>query len=145
VSAERKEIVTVPLLTLLGFAAWTLVVLATTIGAHRWRLILTKQALINGFPADASNGPDWYRRAARAHLNCIESLPVYGAIVLVVTLAGRQGPLLDALSLAVLAARVGQTSVHVSFVQTERAVACRFALFSVQLAAMLWMAVLALG
>jgi uncharacterized MAPEG superfamily protein len=138
-------LVTVPLLTLLGFATWTLVVLAGTIGVHRWTLILTKRARINGFPAEASNGPDWYRRATRAHLNCVESLPVYCAIVLVATLAGRHGPLLDALSLAVLAARVGQTSVHVWFVQTERAVTYRFSLFTVQLLAMLWMAVLALG
>jgi len=136
---------TVPLLTLLGFATWTLIVLAATVGVHRWRLILTKRARINGFPADASNGPDWYQRATRAHLNCIENLPVYGAIVLVATLAGRHGPLLDALSIAVLAARICQTSVHVLFVQTERAVTYRFSLFTVQLLAMLWMIVLALG
>jgi uncharacterized MAPEG superfamily protein len=136
---------TLPLLTLLGFATWTLVVLATTIGVHRWRLILTKRARINAFPADASNGPDWYQRATRAHLNCVENLPVYGAIVLVATLAGRHGLLLDTLSIAVLCARVCQTSIHVAFVQTERAVSFRFSFFTVQLLAMLWMAVLAVA
>ena len=136
---------TLPLLTLLGFALWTLVVLAATVGVHRWKLILTRRARINGFPADASNGPDWYQRATRAHLNCIENLPVYGAIVLVLTMVGRHGPLLDALSVAVLSARICQTSVHVLFVQTERAVTYRFSLFTVQLLAMLWMIVLALG
>ncbi len=133
---------TLPLLSLLGFAVWTLLVLAATVGVHRWRLILTKRARINAFPADASNGPDWYQRATRAHLNCVENLPVYAAIVLVATFTGRHGWLLDALSIAVLGARVVQTSVHVAFVQTERVVSWRFSLFTVQLVAMLWMAML---
>jgi len=130
---------TIPLLTLLGFATWTLLLLAATVGFHRWRLILTQRAPINGFPPDAPVGPGWYQRATRAHLNCIENLPVYGAIVLTATLTGHREPLLDALSIAVLAARVGQTLVHVSFVQTERAVTYRFSLFTVQLLAMLVM------
>jgi uncharacterized MAPEG superfamily protein len=133
---------TLPLLSLLGFAVWTLLVLTATVGVHRWGLILTKRARINAFPADAQNGPDWYQRATRAHLNCIENLPVYGVIVLVATFAGRGGWLLDALSIAVLCARICQTSVHLVFVQSERAVTWRFSLFSVQLVAMLWMAVL---
>lgn len=133
---------TLPLLTLLGFATWTLLLLAATVGVHRWRLILTKRAPINGFPPHAPDGPGWYQRATRAHLNCIENLPVYAAIVLVATLSGHQGPLLDALSVAVLCARICQTLVHVSFVQTERAVTYRFSLFTVQLLAMLWMVVL---
>jgi len=130
---------TLPLLTLLGFAAWTLAVLAATVGVHRWRLILTKRAAINAFPADAPTGPDWYQRATRAHMNCVENLPVYGATVLVITLTGHHGWLIDALSVAVLGARICQTSVHVAFVQTERAVTYRFSLFTVQLVAMLWM------
>jgi uncharacterized MAPEG superfamily protein len=133
---------TLPLLTLLGFATWTLLLLVTTVGVHRWRLILTKRAPINAFPPDASNGPDWYQRATRAHLNCIENLPVYTAIVVVATLTGHHGGLLDGLSVAVLGARIGQTLVHVAFAPTGRAVSCRFALFSVQFLAMLWMVVL---
>ena len=136
---------TLPLLSLLGFATWTLVVLAATVGVHRWSLILTRRARINAFPPDAAAGPGWYQRATRAHLNCIENLPVFGAIVVVATLVGRHGRLLDVLSVAVLCARVCQTLIHVSFVQTERAVSFRFSFFTVQLVAMLWMAVLAVG
>ena len=136
---------TLPLLTLLCFAAWTLVVLAATVGVHRWTLILTKRARINAFPPDAPTGPDWYQRATRAHMNCVENLPVYGALVLVATLAGRHGWVLDALSVAVLCARVCQTLVHVVFVQTERAVSFRFSLYTVQLVAMLCMVVLTVG
>lgn len=128
-----------PLLMLLGFALWTLVVLMATIGVHRWWLILRGRAAIHTFPADAPAGPDWYRRATRAHLNCIENLPVFGAIVGVASFAGITGWLFDALSLAVLAARICQTSVHVGFVQTARAVSVRFTFYSVQLVSMLVM------
>jgi uncharacterized MAPEG superfamily protein len=134
---------TVPLLSLLGFALWTLLVLIATIGVHRWWRILFERAAINAFPPDAPAGPNWYQRATRAHLNCIENLPVYGAIVVVLTFAGVHGRVLDALSVAVLGARICQSTVHIAFVQTERAVSVRFTFFSIQLGAMLWMAALA--
>jgi uncharacterized MAPEG superfamily protein len=137
--------VTIPLLTLLGFAAWTLLLLAATVGVHRWSLILTRRAAIDGFPAHAPEGPGWYQRGTRAHLNCIENLPVYAAIVLTATILGRHGPLLDSLSIAVLAARICQTSIHVCFAQTARAVSYRFSFFTVQLLAMLWMIALTIG
>ena len=41
----------------------------------------------------------------------------------------------------VLAARLCQTMVHVSFVQTARAVSFRFGFFTVQLLSMLWLVV----
>lgn len=132
----------IPMLSLLGFATWTLLLLAATVGFHRWRLILTRRAAISSFPAHAPEGPGWYQRATRAHLNCIENLPVYGAIVMIITFTGMHSQLLDALAIAVLVARVCQTLVHVSFVQGDRAVSFRFSLFTVQLLAMLWMIVL---
>lgn len=133
---------TLPLLTLVGFSTWTLLLLAATVGVHRWSLILTKRAAVNGFPPDAPVGPAYYQRATRAHLNCIENLPVYGAIVVAITLTGRRGLELDVLSVAVLAARVCQTLTHVLFVQTERAVTFRFSFYTVQVVAMLWMTAL---
>lgn len=136
---------TVPLLSLLGFASWALLVLAATVGVHRWSLILTRRAAVDSFPAHAPEGPGWYQRATRAHLNIIENLPVYGAIVFVITHLGLHSSLLDGLSLAVLVARMGQTLVHVCFVQSERVVSVRFSLFTVQLVAMLWMVALIVG
>ena len=133
---------TLPLFTLLGFAVWTLGLLVATVGVHRWWQILAKRAPVNGFPADAPTGPGWYQRATRAHLNCVENLPVYGAIVVVVSFTGQTGWLLDTLSVAVLGARICQTLIHVVFVQTARTVSFRFTFFTVQLVSMLWMAVL---
>ena len=83
-------------LTLLGFALWTLAVLALTVGVHRWSRILTGRGAIHQFPADAPEGPDWYKRATRAHANCVENLPVYTAIVVAASAAGAEGGALDA-------------------------------------------------
>ena len=131
----------IPLLSLLGFALWTLLVLMFTVGIHRWSLILARRAAIASFSADASTGPDWYKRGTRAHANCIENLPVYAAIVFTATFVGVSGPWFDLLAVAVLVARIVQTSVHVGFVQTDRAVSVRFSFYSVQLVAMLVMLV----
>ncbi len=129
-------------LTLLGFALWTLAVLALTVGVHRWSRILTGRGAIHQFPADAPEGPDWYKRATRAHANCVENLPVYTAIVVAASAAGADGPAMDVLGVVLLCARVGQTVTHVGFVQTARAVSVRFTLFSVQLVAMVAMIVI---
>ncbi len=131
-------------LTLLGFAVWTLGVLAFTVGIHRWSRILTGKAAIHEFPAHAPAGPDWYRRATRAHLNCVENLPVYGAIVVTATSIGAAGRALDALAVTVLAARIVQTVVHIAFTESRRSVSVRFSFFSIQLVAMGAMAVVLL-
>lgn len=72
---------TVPVWMLLGFATWTVLLLLFTIGIYRWSRILSGRVPIRQFPADAVGGEEWYRRATRAHANCIENLPVFGAIV----------------------------------------------------------------
>jgi uncharacterized MAPEG superfamily protein len=127
---------TTPLWVLLAFAGWTLVLLFGTVGVYRWSRILTGRAGINEFPADAPQGSAFYRRAMRAHVNCVENLPVYGAIVLCAIVAGVQSGTLDALALVVIAARVAQSLVHVGFVETRLAVSVRFALFFVQIVCM---------
>jgi len=127
----------VALATLLGFAGWTLATLAFTVGVYRLQRIFSGRATMAEWRADVEQGSEWYRRAMRAHLNCVENLPVYGAIVLTGAFVGVP-PMAayDALALTFLAARVGQTLVHVGAPPTERAAAVRFSLFAVQLACM---------
>jgi uncharacterized MAPEG superfamily protein len=124
---------TVPIWMLLGFAAWTILLLASTIGVYRWGLIFAGRASINGFRADQPEGADWYKRAMRAHANCIENLPVFGAIVLALHASGTSGSVVDVASIGVLAARVMQSLVHVCLVQTSAVVAVRFSFLLVQL------------
>jgi len=122
----------IPELSLMLFALWTLGVLTVTIGWYRWSRILLGQAAIHQFRSDDVQGEDWYRRAMRAHANCIENLPVFGAIVLVLSQHQIDSPLIDALSLAVPAARVVQSLMHICFVESKRTVSIRFTFFSVQ-------------
>jgi hypothetical protein len=130
----------IPLWTLLAFAVWTLVVLMAGIGVRRWSLILTGRAQLTDFPADQPHGSTAYRRAVRAHANCVENLPVYGAVVLTAFAAQANAPIMDTLALVFIAARAGQTLVHVLLVETNTTVLIRFAFFCTQIVAMLWMA-----
>ena len=129
----------IPLWVLLGFAFWTLAVLFGTVGIYRWSRILTGRAAISAFPPDQPHGSDWYRRAMRAHANCIENLPVYGAIMLVLVVTGHGGPAFDVPAVILLAARVGQTVTHIAFEQTDRVVACVFGFYFIQALCMFWM------
>jgi uncharacterized MAPEG superfamily protein len=127
---------TTPVWVLLGFAGWTLLVLLLSVGVYRWSRILTGRQKIAEFPADAAGGADWYKRATRAHANCIESLPVYGAIVLAARAAQLDDPLLDVLACVLLAARLVQSTVHISFVQSNAVVSVRFSFFMLQFVGM---------
>lgn len=124
---------TLPVWMLLGFAAWTVLLLLATIGVYRWSRILTGRVPIRDFRSDRVEGADWYRRSMRAHANCIENLPVFAAIVLALYLSGVGGAIVDWLSIGILAARVMQSLIHVSVVETNAAVAVRFVFFLVQL------------
>jgi uncharacterized MAPEG superfamily protein len=131
--------VTIPLWALLGFATWTILLLFATVGVYRWSRILTGRVPIRDFRADQIEGADWYRRAMRAHANCIENLPVFGAIVLALYVSGVGGPTVNVLSMAILAARVAQSLVHVCLEQTNAVASVRFAFFFTQIAGFLWL------
>jgi uncharacterized MAPEG superfamily protein len=128
----------VPVLVLLGFAAWTLLTLCASIGVFRWSRILTGRASMAEWRTDLPQGSDlyqramraqssdWYQRATRAHMNCVENLPVYAAIVVALMATGLQSLTIDRLALTILAARVFQTLTHIFFPPTNAATrACR--------------------
>jgi uncharacterized MAPEG superfamily protein len=113
-TTDGGNAVTIPMWVLLAFAAWTLCVLCATIGVYRWSRIFAGRATIREWRADAAQGAQWYQRAMRAHMNCVENLPVYGAVALAAFVAGVSGPATDVLALAFLAARMLQSIVHVA-------------------------------
>lgn len=133
---------TVPVWVLLAFAGWTLLTLMSTIGVYRWSRILGGRAAISDWDPTVPQGSDWYRRAMRAHMNCVENLPVYGAIVVAIMASGAAGPVLDDLAVALMVARVCQTVVHVAAEPTDLVGAIRFGFFAVQLACMTAMGVI---
>jgi len=128
---------TVPIWMLLGFAAWTVLLLLSTVGVYRWSRILTGRVPISDFRANQIEGEDWYRRSMRAHANCIENLPVFVAIVLALYVSGVGGLTVNYLSISVLVARIIQSLIHVCLVQTNTVVAVRFTFFFVQIASFL--------
>jgi uncharacterized MAPEG superfamily protein len=132
---------TIPVLVLLGFAGWTLLILLLSVGVYRWSRILAGRQRIAEFPADATGGADWYKRATRAHANCIENLPVYGAIVLAASCVHLDEPLLDALACTLLVARVIQSLVHIAFEQSDAVVSVRFSFYFVQFICMVAMGI----
>jgi len=131
---------TLPQWMLLVFASWTIGVLIFPIGVYRWNLILRGTRGIHSFRADASEGADWYRRAMRAHANCVENLPVFGALVALASVTGTASTPLDVLACVVIAARFGQTITHVGFRETALSGSVRFGFFAAQLCSMIVMA-----
>lgn len=126
-----------PLQALLGFAAWTLLLVA---GVFLYRgLRFATGTPINHWPRGAkpANDAPLVKRLEDAHANCLENLPVFAVIVLAAAALGR----LDAIApLApwVLYARVGQSLAHLSGVGRLQ-VFVRASFWSVQLALFFWM------
>jgi len=129
----------IPVWVLLGFALWTLLLLFTTVGVYRWSRILTGRAAVSARRADEPQGGERYRRAMRAHMNCVENLPVYGAIVVAMLAARVASPVLDALAITILVARICQSAVHLLFEQTNVVASIRFAFYFLQAVSMLAM------
>ena len=132
---------TIPVWVLLLFAGWTLATLLGTVGLYRWSRILTGRAALSDFRADEQQGSDWYRRAMRAHANCVENLPVYTAIVVAIVVSGVRSSTVDTLAVVLLVARVLQTVTHVAVEQTDAVVGVRFTFFFVQIVCMAGMGI----
>jgi uncharacterized MAPEG superfamily protein len=114
---------------LVGFAAWTLA-LASMIGLLRASAVLAGKRAPNQFDPGGADLSEFSRRLCRAHANCYENLPIFGALIAVALITGRHGAT-DGLAMWFLAARIGQSVVHL--VSTSNpAVNVRFALFLAQ-------------
>ena len=60
----------IPVLVLLGFAAWTLIILSVGVGGYRWTLILSGHASVAGWRAELATG----RRLVSARHACAHEL-----------------------------------------------------------------------
>jgi len=127
-------------ISLVGFAAWTLVLLGA-LAVHRVTLTLQGRPA-NSFAPDGSDDTPAGRRLVRAHANCIENLPIFGALVLAALVSGHAG-VTDPLAPWALLARVGQSTTHLVSTSVN-AVTVRFVFFLVQVLIQAWW-VLALG
>lgn len=103
---------TTPLLCLVLFAAWT-VLLVLGVVSFRSFVVLGGEKGPNDFPSGEPHGPAAYRRLCRAHANAVENLVVFAALVLVAHLVGVRGPVVDLLCMIVVGARVLQSLLHI--------------------------------
>ncbi len=116
---------------LIGLCAWTLCLLILMEGM-RARLVITGKIAGNTFRPDNTNLSPFMQRLARAHANCVESLPVFGALLLAAIVTGRTA-LTDPLALWLLVARIVQSCFHLASL-SNGAVNARFAAFAFQVA-----------
>lgn len=130
----------IPLLCLFGFILWT-VALLLLIGAARVSQTLAGKARPSDFTPGIPHGGDRYWRLNRAHLNCLENLPLFSAVVLTGAVIGADAPWLDRFAELYLLARIGQSVTHISS-GSDRAIQIRFAFFGVQLACLIGMIII---
>ena len=127
-----------PLTALILFAVWSLL-LVSTIGIWRVSQLLTGRVPKGGFTPGAPHGGDAYWRMNRAHMNSVENLPVFGALVLSGVALQVQDALFLMLPTVVIAARVAQSLVHIAS-GTQFAILIRFSFYLVQVLCMFAMA-----
>ncbi len=115
---------------LTGFIGWSLLLLFL-MEALRTGLVLRGAVPSNEFRPDNSNLSPFMQRLGRAHANCLEGLPVFGGLLLVAIATGRTS-VTDGLAPWFLAARLFQSSVHLSST-SALAVNARFFAFLIQM------------
>lgn len=130
-------------LALTGFIAWTLFLLVLMEGI-RSKLVLTKARAANSFTPDNAGLSPFMQRLARAHANCLESLPIFGGLMLVALATGRTA-VTDPFAFVLLGARIFQSVIHLTSLSSA-AVTLRFSAFAVQMViAVFWSGMLLLG
>jgi uncharacterized MAPEG superfamily protein len=114
------------------FAAWTLALMLTYV-FYRTGLVAAGRkradSWTRGRPTD---DPGFIVRAQHAHMNCVENLPVFAAIVLAAHALGRPA-VADHVAPYVLGSRLAQSAVHLIGVN-HGLVFVRGGLFTIQVA-----------
>lgn len=124
------------MMALIGFTAWALLLVVLVVG---WRVV----EVLRGKPANswtrgaAAEQPSFIKRVEHAHLNTLENLPIFAAIVLAAQALG-QSANVDAVAAWILYARLAQSITHLIGV-SHWLVLIRATFFSVQLALFAWL------
>ena len=111
---------------LVGLALWSVAMTFVLVGAR-----VSSGKELNSFKADGNDLGAFGLRVTRAHANCLENLALPAAIILIAMVQG-QTAITDGLALVFLASRIGQSLVHMLFIQSVPIVVVRATLFVVQ-------------
>ena len=98
---------------LVGFAGWTLVVGLIMVGNRFANSFGGSKIALNQFSPDGEDLPGFGRRVTRAHLNCLETLPVFAALVAAAGLSDQMA-IMEGTVMFVLYARLCQSVVHMT-------------------------------
>lgn len=120
------------LYALSGFAGWTLLLTFALVNMRMYHAFFSADKIaLNKFAPDGADVQGFGQRLTRAHLNCIEMLPAFAALVIVAALSS-QLAIMEATVMYVLYARIAQSVVHM--ISTSMvAVLIRATLWTVQL------------
>lgn len=123
---------------LVWFTAWTLLLVVIVL-LYRTSLVFTGKSPANAWPRGSANSgdPGFVVRAGHAHQNCLETLPVFGAIVAAAYFMQKM-PVVDGLSVWVVYARLAQSVTHLIGV-SHWLVMLRATFFTVQLLLFIYM------
>jgi len=127
---------------LVGFAGW-FALLSVLLGLYRLRFVVGQQKAVNSFATDGQDLDPLGHRLTRARNNCYETLPVFAALALGASIAGRLD-VTDPLAMWVLYARIAQSLTHIASTSVA-AVQVRGTLFFIQILIYLWWAIRLLG
>jgi len=130
------------IVALVFYALWA-IALVLMIAVDRLLLIFRGQVKNNEFLSGVPHGNEAYWRINRAHLNTVENLPIFAAIVLAAWVAGAESHLFNLLAMLVLAARIVQSIIHIMS-GGQIATWFRTGMFAVQIVCEIWMAVMIL-
>jgi len=95
---------------LVAFATWTALLVFGLAGLRVVTAQRTGKA-VNSFRPDGSDLPGLGQRWTRAHLNCIEFLPIFAAVALSAVASGQAG-VTDGLAWVLVGLRLAQSVVH---------------------------------
>jgi uncharacterized MAPEG superfamily protein len=98
------------LVALVAFALWTALLV---LGLALLRGVTSQRTgkALNSFRPDGSDLEGLGQRWTRAHLNCLEVLPIFAAIALAAVVSG-QSAVTDGLAMVVFYLRIAQSVVH---------------------------------
>jgi uncharacterized MAPEG superfamily protein len=125
------------------YALWA-IALVLMVAADRVLMVIRGEAKANSFTPGVPHGSDSYWRINRAHLNTLENLPIFAAIVLSGWVVGMETATFNQLAIIVVVARIVQSAIHIAS-GSVAAISFRFAALAVQLICEIWMAILVLS
>lgn len=99
------------LIALAGFAGWTLLLVLIVANFRVLNYFTGAKIPINAFDPSGDDLPGFGKRVTRAHLNCLESLPILAALVAAAGFSGQYG-VMEGTVMFVLYARIAQSVIH---------------------------------